>query len=256
MLKAADAFAAAGYDVTVVATRHEPWATDADVDVRSRRTWPVRVVDYRRHERRRDLLADRRRASRRACGRRTPSARRGRRCRSSRARSAACTRRWCARSPRCRRISSTAARPARWRRSPKPARRTRYAVRAGPRGLSQRRDERAGSARSSMRWPRGSKRTCFGDAAFLTTSSEAIADAYRERYGVRPSVVHNTFPLPAQTPDLHARRSRCAPRLLVQPDDRRRDAGWTRRSRRSAAIRRPRRARAAGPAATMATSTR
>ena len=39
------------------------------------------------------------------------------------------------------------------------------------------------------------------DAAFLTTSSEAIAAAYREQYGVRPSVVHNTFPLPAQLPD-------------------------------------------------------
>ena len=50
MLKAADALADADYDVRVVATLHEPWATDADADVRSRRAWPVTVVDYRRHE--------------------------------------------------------------------------------------------------------------------------------------------------------------------------------------------------------------
>src|SRR6185295_4486817 len=48
MLKSADALASAGYDVTVVATRHEAWATETDVDVRSRRRWPVQVVDYRR----------------------------------------------------------------------------------------------------------------------------------------------------------------------------------------------------------------
>ena len=51
MLKSADALAAAGYDVTVVATCHEPWAADADRDVRSRRTWPVRLVNYRRARR-------------------------------------------------------------------------------------------------------------------------------------------------------------------------------------------------------------
>src|SRR3954469_11312245 len=48
MLKAADALAAAGYEVRGVATQHEPWAAAADDDVRSRRSWPVTVVDYRR----------------------------------------------------------------------------------------------------------------------------------------------------------------------------------------------------------------
>jgi glycosyltransferase involved in cell wall biosynthesis len=48
MLKAADALSADGHTVRVVATRHEPWATEADVDVRSRRSWPVTTVDYRR----------------------------------------------------------------------------------------------------------------------------------------------------------------------------------------------------------------
>src|SRR5262249_32840219 len=48
MLKSADAFAAAGYDVRMVATSYESWAVDTDRDVRSRRGWPVDVIDYRR----------------------------------------------------------------------------------------------------------------------------------------------------------------------------------------------------------------
>ena len=75
----------------VVATRHEPWATDADRDVRSRRTWPVHVVDYRRDE---SALTYWRTGAQhraaRAVGARD-RARSARRCRSSRARSAACT---------------------------------------------------------------------------------------------------------------------------------------------------------------------
>ncbi len=39
-------------------------------------------------------------------------------------------------------------------------------------------------------------------ARFLTTSSEAIAAAYAERYAVRARVVHNTFPLPSDPPVL------------------------------------------------------
>src|SRR5205823_15071536 len=50
MLKSADALAEAGYDVRVIATRHEPWATEADRDVASRRSWRAEVIDYRRGE--------------------------------------------------------------------------------------------------------------------------------------------------------------------------------------------------------------
>jgi transketolase len=38
MLKAADALAEAGYRVRVVSVRHTQWATEADRDVRRRRT--------------------------------------------------------------------------------------------------------------------------------------------------------------------------------------------------------------------------
>lgn len=37
-------------------------------------------------------------------------------------------------------------------------------------------------------------------AAFLTTSSTPIADAYRERYGISPEVIHNVFRLPTKAP--------------------------------------------------------
>jgi hypothetical protein len=48
MLKSADALIAEGYRVRVVATCHEPWAAAADVDVASRRAWKAEVIDYRR----------------------------------------------------------------------------------------------------------------------------------------------------------------------------------------------------------------
>ena len=48
MLKSADALAAAGYAVRVVATSAEPWAVEADRDVRSRRDWPATIINYRK----------------------------------------------------------------------------------------------------------------------------------------------------------------------------------------------------------------
>jgi glycosyltransferase involved in cell wall biosynthesis len=45
-------------------------------------------------------------------------------------------------------------------------------------------------------------------AAFLTTSSEAIARAYRDRHGLQLSVVHNTFALPTRAPESNGRGER------------------------------------------------
>ena len=42
------------------------------------------------------------------------------------------------------------------------------------------------------------------DAAFVTTSSGPIAEAYERRYRRRPTVIHNVFPLPAQPPIIEA----------------------------------------------------
>ena len=44
-------------------------------------------------------------------------------------------------------------------------------------------------------------------ATFLTASSEGIAEAYHESYGVAPHVIHNTFDLPGHTPDFSRRRT-------------------------------------------------
>src|SRR6266581_6118915 len=50
MLKAADAFAGAGYKVRMVSTKHMAWAVEADQDIRRTRatSWKWNVVDYRR----------------------------------------------------------------------------------------------------------------------------------------------------------------------------------------------------------------
>ena len=37
-------------------------------------------------------------------------------------------------------------------------------------------------------------------AAFLTTSSAMIADAYADKYGLRPRAIHNTFSLDLPEP--------------------------------------------------------
>ncbi len=70
---------AAGYDVRMIATRHEPWATATDRDVRSRRSFPVEVINYRRDEDPLDVLPVRRTLSRPRARRLPSSASSGRR---------------------------------------------------------------------------------------------------------------------------------------------------------------------------------
>jgi hypothetical protein len=199
MVKSADALAAAGYDVTAVSTCHEGWAADADRDVRSRRTWPVHVVNYRKGE-------------------------------------GGLTYWWTGAEHRAARAFVHAVGPAR---APLPLVARAFArvhaalartVSAIPADLIY------GGTTGAIAAIAGAGRRCrtpyaldledfhsgetsgpdapfvgalatrieravLGDAAFLTTSSEAIAAAYHARYGVLPSVVHNTFPLPPQPPD-------------------------------------------------------
>jgi Glycosyl transferase 4-like domain len=50
------------------------------------------------------------------------------------------------------------------------------------------------------------EREILPGARFLTASSEAIADAYRSKYGVHPSTIHNTFSLPSVPPPIPSRR--------------------------------------------------
>ena len=44
------------------------------------------------------------------------------------------------------------------------------------------------------------ERLVLPGAAFLTTSSPMIADAYADKYGLRPRTIHNTFSLDLPDP--------------------------------------------------------
>jgi glycosyltransferase involved in cell wall biosynthesis len=199
MLKSADALSAAGYDVRVVATRHEPWAVAADRDVAARRSWTAAAIDYRRG----DSGATYWWSGARHRGARAVAAALGPR----RAPLAVVSRAFGrVHSELVRAIAADpgdliyggttgalAAVAEAGRRCGTP-----YAVdfedfHAGETGGADATMVDALAARV--------ERAVIPGAAFVTTSSEAIAAAYRERDGVEMAVIHNTFPLPAQAPD-------------------------------------------------------
>jgi len=208
MLKAADALASAGYDVRAVATQHEPWATAADEDVRSRRAWPVTVVDYRRDENaglywRSGAVHRAARAAARAVGvNRVPFAVAARAF--ARVHDAL--------------VGAIAAEPAdliyggttgALAAIAEAGRRTRtpYAIDFEDfhRGETSGPDAPLLDALAAR-----VEESVSDGAAFVTTSSEAIALEYRRTLGIEPAVIHNTFPLPSQSPDF----SRSNPQLL------------------------------------------
>jgi Glycosyltransferase Family 4 len=198
MLKSADALADAGHVVRVVATRHEPWAVDADVDVRSRRSWPLTVVDYRR-------------------GAGATYWRSGIRYRASRMVSAAigpgrlplglAARAFGRVHPEL--VKAATAEPADLIYGGTTGGLAAVAVaarRCGARYALDLEDFHSGESEArdhalSHGLARRIEDRILGQAAFLTTSSEGIAQAYHESYGVAPNVIHNTFDLPPRPPD-------------------------------------------------------
>ena len=199
MLKAADALAEGGFQVRVVATNHEPWAADADADVRASRPWPVTVVNYRRGEPRSVYW------------------RSGIRHRAARAiASAVGSRRVTLRIAANafgrvheELVDAIAAEPA-------------DLIYGGTVGALAAVAEAA--ARQGTRYgldledfysgdhdgPSGAmthslatrvERAVLAPASFLTTASANMAAAYRTTYGVHAEVIHNTFPLPQRVPD-------------------------------------------------------
>lgn len=199
MLKSADALAGAGYDVRVVATCHEPWAMDADRDVRSRRTWPVTVINYRKGDSGPAYWWT------------------GARTRASRA---AASFLGADRAPlplvvgavgrvHAELADAVAAEPAdliyggttgALAAVAESARRsgTRYALDLEDFHSAEANGPEASTTDALVERV---ERAVLPGAAFLTTSSERIADAYHERHGRTPVVIHNTFPLPVEPPD-------------------------------------------------------
>ena len=202
MLKAADALAEDGYDVRVVATRHEPWAADADVDVQARRQWRVSTIDYSR------------------TGAPATYWRTGLRYRFARAMvsgvgPATAPLRVVARAfgrVHAELVDAAVAEPTDFIYGGTTGALAAVAEAAKRSGVSYALDledlhhgEASGAqAAFENALARRVEQAVLSRAVFLTTSSEAIGRAYGAQYGVTAAVVHNTFPLPPQAPSIAA----------------------------------------------------
>jgi glycosyltransferase involved in cell wall biosynthesis len=204
MLKAADSFRRAGYQVRVVSTNCEPWAKEADRQLDAGRELNWTIVDYSRASansvrlltgarfriaRRLAKLAGPQRLSLpvlgRATGRVFPELVR-----------AACAR------PADFFYgggSALAATEAAARQMHVP-----FAVDLEDLHSDQCIPDSA-DGRLANALGEAAERRVFREAAFITTASDGIADAYEEKYGTRPVVTNNTFPLPQRQPDFSRR---------------------------------------------------
>jgi hypothetical protein len=203
MLKAADALAGAGYRVRVVSARFMDWATAADREVRRTRSWAWTEVDRDRASALPAWLWS------------------GARCRAAgvavRAFAPPATPLWLATRAYSRAhgelLRAALAAPAdlyyggtTGGLAPTAA----AARRAGVPYALDLEDFHSGESGGSPAGRRTDalaehlERALLPGAAFLTAGSAAIAAAYREKYGVAPVAVHNTFPLPAAPPSLAA----------------------------------------------------
>ncbi len=210
MLKAADAFAEAGYRVRVVSARFMRWASEADAEIRRSRagSWDWSVVEYGRNE---ALLTH---------------MRTGLRFRQARLWARAMTPEWCPLTVAARAYSrahtelvrAAVAEPAdlfyggtagalaavaeAGRRTGKP-----YALDLEDFHTAEQDDESdshlpdllAGRIEADV-LPR---------AAFLTAGSPAIAEAYTAKYGLEPIAINNTFSLPPTAPHVSQGRDEC-----------------------------------------------
>jgi glycosyltransferase involved in cell wall biosynthesis len=199
MLKAADALSRDGHIVRVVATRHEPWATEADVDVRSRRVWRVTTVDYRRGPSgstywRSGLRYRAARAAAQAVGpAHTPFpvvARAFGRVHTELVDAA----------------TSEATDLIYGGTTGALAAVAEAARRLGvPYGIDLEDLHHGETAEPDAPFVHGLalrvEDSVLRRAAFVTTSSDEMGDAYRQRFGVQPYTIHNAFPLPPVEPD-------------------------------------------------------
>jgi glycosyltransferase involved in cell wall biosynthesis len=199
MLKSADALTAEGYDVRVIATRHEPWATDTDRDVESRRSWRAEVIDYRRGAGATYWWSGARaRAARLAADTFTPD----------RVPMAIVSRAYSRLHSEL--VAAIAADPGDLIYGGTTGALAAIAEAAGRCGVRygvDLEDFHSGET-SGVDAPLVDalaarvERAVLPGAAFVTAGSDAIAAAYDTRDGINPAVIHNTFPLPPQAPDI------------------------------------------------------
>ena len=197
MLKAADALHDAGFAVRVVSASHTPWAVEADQVLRATRSWRWDVVDYGKVTgRRRQIVTGARRRIAHALIRKIGSAR---------VPAALFVRAYSRAHDEL--VAAVTAEPA-------------DLVYGGTTGAlaavaEAARDLRVPYGLDLEDFHTGERSTQVGEltviaerierrvlpgAAFLTTSSPMIADAYADKYGLRPRTVHNTFSLDLQEP--------------------------------------------------------
>jgi glycosyltransferase involved in cell wall biosynthesis len=203
MLKAADALAQAGYRVRVVSARHTTWADAADRDVRARRpgSWRWDAVDYRRDPsprayawsgaRRRGAVA----AARLLGPRRVPLA--------------LAARAYSRVHPEL--VAALVTEPADLVYGGTTGALAAIAEASRMMGVPYALDLEDLHSAERDPGPDADLDHALADcvlrhvlpgARFLTASSGPIADAYALRYGIGARVVHNTFALPAVSPDL------------------------------------------------------
>ncbi len=206
MLKAADAVHAAGYDVRVVSASHTPWAVAADNELRATRSWRWTVVDYSRTTAR--LLQIKTGARLRIAHTLT------RMFGSSRAPALFYVHAYSrAHDELVRAITEEPADLVYGGTTGALAAVAEAADRMGvPYGLDLEdfhTGERSAMAGELNVVAERVERLTLPGAAFLTTSSPMIADAYAEKYGLRPRTVHNTFSLDLSRRQESAERRPC-----------------------------------------------
>jgi len=200
MLKAADALAEAGYDVRVVSTRYMDWAWEADQKAYARRSWKWSVVDYQRATNPRTYLWSglRHKASQRIAGVLRTS-----RCPLSIAA-------WGFGRIHTELAKAAMAEPADLYYGGTTGGLAATAEVAKQRGCpfaldledfySAERDESNPTSNLTHGLAERIERAILPRASFVTVGSQAIADAYSEKYGLCPVPINNTFPLPDLPP--------------------------------------------------------
>jgi len=197
MLKAADALHGAGFDVRVVSASHTPWAVDADKALRATRQWRWDVVDYARATARvRQLVTG---ARRRIAH--TITVKLG----ASRVPASVFVRSYSRAHDEL--VRAAAAEPADLIYGGTTGALAAVGEAAGRLGIPYGLDledfhtgERSAQVGQFGVIAERVERHVLPGAAFLTTSSPMIADAYADKYGRRPRVIHNTFSLDLPEP--------------------------------------------------------